>query len=126
MDSNMSMSSYERKNFSDSTEVRKSKHGQVELLNIRGGTVGRYMLEPGWKWSDEVKPVVKTDWCEAPHFQYQISGTYRVKMKDGPEFDIQPGDVAYVSPGHDAWVVGDKPAVGIEWIGARIATTPKE
>lgn len=70
--------------------------------------------------------MVKTEWCEAPHFQYQISGMYRVKMKDGTEFDIRPGDAVYVSSGHDAWVVGDEPPVGIEWISARIATTPRE
>jgi len=120
------LASYAQKNFSQTSEVRKFSHGRVELLDIGGGTVGRFVLEPGWKWSNDLKPVVKTEWCEAPHFQYQISGRYRVKMKDGTEFEIGPGDVTLVPPGHDAWVVGDEPAVGIEWTGARIATTPKK
>jgi hypothetical protein len=99
----------------------------VELLDIEGkGTVGRFVLQKGWKRSTDVKPTVKTEWCEAPHFQYQISGRYHVKMKDGTEFDILPGDVSNVAPGHDAWVVGDEPAIGIEWIGTRKATTLSE
>jgi hypothetical protein len=57
-----------------------------------------------------VKPLVKTEWCEAPHFQYQISGRYRIKMKDGTEFEIGPGDVTLIPPGHDAWVIGNEPA----------------
>ncbi|HUK28955.1 MAG TPA: cupin domain-containing protein [Candidatus Acidoferrales bacterium] len=120
------MARYERKNFSDPTEVRKFEHGSVELLDIGDGTVGRFVLQPGWKWSNDIKPVVKTEWCEAPHFQYQISGRYHVKMKDGSEFDLGPGDVSLVPPGHDAWVIGNEPAIGIEWTGARIATTPRK
>ena len=111
---------------SASTEVRKFPHGQVELVNIAGGTVARFVLQKGWKWSDDVKPVVKTEWCEAPHLQYLISGRYHVKMKGGTEFDIGPGDVASVPPGHDAWVLGAEPVVGIEFVGGRIATEPPE
>jgi hypothetical protein len=116
------MPSHEVKNMSTSTEVRKSEHSKVELVNIAGGTVGRFVLQSGWKWSNDIKPIVKTEWCEAPHLQYLISGKYHVKMRDGTEFDIGSGDVASVPPGHDAWVVGDEPAVGIEFVGARIAT----
>ena len=120
------MSSYEVKSFSKSTEVRKFERGKVELVNIAGGTVGRFTMQKGWRWSDDVKPVVKTEWCEVPHLQYIISGKFHMKMKDGTEFEIGPGDIASVSPGHDAWVVGDEPVVGIEIVGARIATNPKE
>ncbi|MGD0424966.1 MAG: cupin domain-containing protein [Candidatus Bathyarchaeia archaeon] len=104
------MSGYTQKNFSKSTEVRKFNHGTIELLDIGGGTVGRFVLQAGWKWSNDVKPLVKTEWCEAPHFQYQISGRYRIKMKDGTEFEIGPGDVTLIPPGHDAWVIGNEPA----------------
>lgn len=113
----------EVKNMSTSTEVRKFTNGRVELVNLAGGTVGRFVLQKGWRWSDDVKPLVKTEWCEAPHLQYVISGRYHIRMKDGTEFDIGEGDVASVPPGHDAWVVGDEPTVGVEFIGARIATT---
>jgi hypothetical protein len=111
----------EVKNMSASTEVRKFDRAKIELMNIGGGTVARFVLQKGWKWSNDIKPVVRTEWCEAPHLQYVISGKYRVRMKDGTEFDIGPGDVASVPPGHDAWVVGDEPLVGIEFVGGRIA-----
>ena len=113
------MASHEVKNVSASTEVRRFPHAKIELVNVAGGTVGRFTLEKGWKWSNDIKPVVKTEWCEAPHIQYVISGKYHVKMKDGSEFDIGPGDVASVPPGHDAWVVGDEPVVLIDVIGMK-------
>jgi hypothetical protein len=115
------MSNHEIKNVSSSAEVRKFEHDKIELVDIAGGTVARFSLQKGWKWSNDIKPIVKTEWCEAPHLQYMISGRYRVKLKDGTEFEIGPGDVASIPPGHDAWVVGDEPAVGIEFIGGRIA-----
>jgi hypothetical protein len=121
------MPNHEVKNMSTATQVRKTEHGKIELVDVGSGTVGRFVLQKGWKWSNEIKPIVKTEWCEAPHLQYQISGRYRVRMKDGTEFEIGPGDVSFVPPGHDAWVVGDEPAVGIEFVGARIATgMPKQ
>jgi len=120
------MPTHEVKNMSKSAEVRKIGNGKVELVNIGGTTVGRFELHKGWKWSSDVKPIVKTEWCEAPHLQYIISGKYRVKMKDGTEFDIGPGDVASVPPGHDAWVVSDEPTIGVEFVGARIATEEKK
>lgn len=83
--------------------------------------MARFELQKGWKWSNDIKPVVKTEWCEAPHLQYIISGRYQVKLKDGTEFEIGPGDVTSVPPGHDAWVVGNDTLVGIEFVGGRIA-----
>ncbi len=115
------MASYELKNMSTSSEVKRFDHAKIELVNIAGGTVARFALQKGWKWSTDIKPIVKTEWCEAPHLQYVISGRYHVRMKDGAEFDIGPGDVVSVPPGHDAWVVGDEPTIGIEFVGGRIA-----
>jgi hypothetical protein len=114
------MANHEVKNIS-AASIRKFNRATIELVDIAGGTVGRFTLQKGWKWSDDIKPVVKTEWCEAPHLQYVISGRYHVKMKDGSEFDIGPGDVASVSPGHDAWVLGEEPVVGIEFTGAKTA-----
>lgn len=111
------MASAEKKGLNSPDEVRNFDKGKVEVVSIGGGTVGRATLEPGWKWSEHVKPIAKTDWCEAPHFMYTISGRARIHMKDGSEFDVGPGDVGVIPPGHDAWVVGDEPWVSIDWAG---------
>jgi hypothetical protein len=112
------MASSERKAFASPDEVRKFEKGKVDLVQIGGGTVGRLTLQPGWRWSTHVKPMAKTEWCEAPHFQYHVSGRVHVNMKDGTEFDVGPGEVSALPSGHDAWVVGDEPAVVIDWAGA--------
>jgi quercetin dioxygenase-like cupin family protein len=99
-------------------ETREFPKGKVELINIGGGQVGRITLEPGWKWSEHVKPVAGTEWCEAPHFQYQLQGRMHVKNMDGSEFELGPGDVSALPAGHDAWVIGDEAVVVIDWSGA--------
>jgi mannose-6-phosphate isomerase-like protein (cupin superfamily) len=108
----------EWKDFAKADEVRAFGHGKVELLHIGGGSVGRLVLEPGWRWSVDVKPIAGTEWCEAPHFQYVVSGTIHVLMKDGREFDLGPGSVSHLPAGHDAWVVGNEPVVAVDWFGA--------
>ena len=69
------------------------------------------------KWND-VQPLAKTASCEAPHFQYHISGRLGIRMDDGTEFTAQPGDITSLPSGHDAWVVGDEPVVVVDWYGA--------
>lgn len=108
----------EHKGFSPSDDTRTFGHGKADLIKIGGGTIGRLTLQPGWRWSQDVKPIAKTEWCEAPHFQYQVSGRMHVKMQDGTEFDLGPGDVSYLPAGHDAWVIGDQPVVVVDWHGA--------
>ncbi len=108
----------EQKNFGQPDEVRTFENGSVELVSIGGSEIGRLTLQPGWRWSDHVKPIAGTDLCEAPHFQYHVSGTLRVQMADGTEFDAVAGDVTALPQGHDAWVVGDEPAVVVDWWGA--------
>ena len=98
-------------------EVRTFDKGKLELINLDGRTVGRATLQPGWKWSQSVKPLVNTKSCEAPHFQYHMSGTLRVKMDDGTEKDFRAGDVSLLKAGHDAWVVGNEPVVVIDFQG---------
>ena len=112
------MKKTEHKNLSSPDETRTFRHGKVELIRIGGGTIGRLTLEPGWRWSEDVKPVVNTEWCEAPHFQYQVSGRLHVLMEDGTELDLRSGDVSVLPAGHDAWVVGDEPVVLVDWFGA--------
>ncbi|MFM6927798.1 MAG: cupin domain-containing protein [Bdellovibrio sp.] len=106
-----------RKNFANADEVRDFPLGKVELLNFDGAVVGRFTLQPGWRWTQSVRPIAKTDNCEAAHFQYHISGTLRIKMKDGSEVDCKAGDISSVPPGHDAWVVGNEPVVVVDFKG---------
>jgi len=107
----------EIKSFSKPDEVRTFPKGKVELVNIGGATVGFATFEPGWKWSDSVKPLVKTKSCEAPHFQYQLSGTMHIVMDDGSEFDSRAGDVTLLPIGHDAWVVGNERVTIVDFQG---------
>ena len=112
------MSAAERKTFEQPDETRTFEKGSLDLVNVAGAPIGRLVLEPGWRWSDHVKPLAGTEWCEAPHFQYHVSGTLRIQMADGTELDAVAGDVTALPSGHDAWVVGDEPAVVIDWWGA--------
>ena len=112
------MQSTERKLFGKPDEVRTFEKGKMELLHMEGGVVGRLTLQPGWQWSKHVRPIARTEWCEAPHFQYHVSGRIHIKMNDGTEFEAGPGEVTSLPSGHDAWVVGDEPVVLIDWFGA--------
>ena len=112
------MASAEHKSFTSSDESRAFPKGTVDLINIGGGQVGRLTLEPGWRWSEHVKPIAGTELCEAPHFQYQVQGHLRIRLADGTELDSRPGDVTALPEGHDAWVVGDEPVVLVDWWGA--------
>jgi hypothetical protein len=112
------MASIEKRSFTKPDEVREFPKGKLELVKIGEDTIGRLTLMPGWKWSEHVKPVAKTDWCEAPHYQYQVCGHIHVVTKDGQELDSNPGDVTLLGSGHDAWVVGKEPVVLVDWQGA--------
>jgi quercetin dioxygenase-like cupin family protein len=119
------MPTVEQKIFAKPDEVRIFEKGKLELVNIRGGVVGRLTLEPGWRWSTHVKPIVKTDWCEAPHFQYMVSGRLRALMEDGSEFEAGPGSVVWLPARHDGWVVGNETVVLIDWEGVTNYARPK-
>ncbi len=111
------MKKAEYKNFSTPDEVREFPKGRLELIKINGATIGRGIFEPGWRWSTSVQPLAKTHSCEAPHFQYHVSGTLHVVMDDGTEFDCKPGDLSVLPSGHDAWTVGNEPAVVVDFQG---------
>jgi len=111
------MADVETKSFSSPDETRTFEKGKIDLVKLGGGTVGYGVLQPGWKWSECVKPIAKTEWCEAPHVQYTVSGRLHVVMSDGKELEIGPGEVAVIPPGHDAWVAGNEPYVGVDWSG---------
>ena len=87
------------------------------MVKLDGGTVGLGTFEPGWRWSEHVKPLAGTDTCQSAHIGYCISGRMVVQMDDGTEKEVAPGDVVVIPPGHDAWVVGDEPCVQVDFTG---------
>lgn len=109
----------EVKSFGTPDEVRTFPKGKLELVHEGGMTVGRATLEPGWRWSESLQPLVGTRSCEAPHFQYHVSGTIKVVTDDGAEFECKAGDVSLLGKGHDAWVIGNEPAVVVDFQGMR-------
>jgi hypothetical protein len=111
------MKKAELKNFGKPDEVREFPKGRLELIRIGGATVGRATFEPGWRWATSLQPIAKTKSCDAPHFQYHVSGVLHIRMDDGAEFDCKPGDVSLLPSGHDAWVVGNEPAVVVDFQG---------
>jgi hypothetical protein len=111
------MKKAEMGSFKDPSEVRQFPKGRLDLVKIGGATVGRATLDPGWRWAESVQPIAKTRSCEAPHFQYHVSGVLKVRMDDGSEFECRPGDVSLLPAGHDAWVVGEEPVVIVDFQG---------
>jgi hypothetical protein len=114
----MSEQTTQHRTFANPDESRPFANGRLELLRVGGSDIGRLVLEPGWRWSNDVKPVAGTALCEAPHFQYHVAGVLRVAMADGTTFDAHPGDVTSLPAGHDAWVIGDEAVIVVDWFGA--------
>ena len=112
------MAGIEQTSFDTPDEVRVFEKGKLELLKMSRGVVGRLTLEPGWRWSEHVRHIAGTELCEAPHFQYHVAGRIHVVMRDGTQMEAGPGDITALAAGHDAWVVGDEPAIIIDWAGA--------
>jgi quercetin dioxygenase-like cupin family protein len=108
-----------RKSFDTPDETRSFEEGKgkLEVINTDSGVVGRATFAPGWQWSKHVKPIAKTDSCQAAHTGYFVSGRMKVVMDNGEEAEYGPGDFAVMAPGHDAWIVGDEPCVVIDWQG---------
>jgi ethanolamine utilization protein EutQ (cupin superfamily) len=109
----------QKKNYSKPDETRKFDKGQIDLITINGVTFGRATFEPGWKWSTCVKPIAKTETCLASHLMVMESGRLHVAMDDGSDVEFGPGDVAFVPPGHDAWVVGHETVVALDITGLK-------
>jgi hypothetical protein len=112
------MANIEGKNLSTPDETRTPDKTLIEVVNVTGAEIGRFTFQPGWRWSDCIKPVVGTDSCQAEHLGYVLSGRIAVTHADGTKADLGPGDGYRIAPGHDAWVVGDEPFVGIEFKSA--------
>jgi hypothetical protein len=92
-------------------------------VKIGGSTFGRYTLEPGWRWSQSVKPIAKAESCQVHHVRGILSGTLHVVGDDGGEAEIGPGEAYDIQPGHDAWVVGDGAVRSVEFAGAETYAT---
>jgi hypothetical protein len=114
----MSAQPTEHRSFTQPDETRGFPHGHAEILKVGGAEVGRLVFEPGWRWSNDVKPIAGTDSCQAPHMQFHVSGRLAIRMDDGTEIVAGPGDVTSLPSGHDAWVVGDEEVVVVDWFGA--------
>nr|NLI49268.1 cupin domain-containing protein [Propionibacterium sp.] len=114
------MTSPTTRNFSEPQQVLEFPLGRGEVLVLDDASVLRMTLQPGWRWSQHLKPSIGMPLCQAPHFQHMVSGRVAGVMADGTEFEFGPGDVSILPPGHDLWVVGDEPAVIVDWGGAHI------
>jgi Cupin domain len=110
------MAEAEVKSFDSPDEVRPFEgNGKAEVVTISGRNIGRATFEPGWTWSNNVKPIAGTDSCEVSHLMYVVSGRMRIQMDDGGEIEVGPGSAAAVPPGHDAEVVGDESCVVVDF-----------
>jgi hypothetical protein len=114
----VSMAGVEARDFAAPDEVRTPAKTKVELVKLANGEIGRYTFEPGWRWSQCIKPVVGTESCQVEHIGYMVSGALHVEHDDGTDADIVAGMVYRIAPGHDGQVVGDEPVVSIEFQGA--------
>jgi len=116
-----------RKRFDRPDEVRQVEKARIELVELGELAVGRALFEPGWRWSEHVKPIVGTESCQVHHLGYVVSGHLHVEMIDGAVLEVTGGDAFEIPPGHDAWVVGDEPWISIDWAGRRLfARSPNE
>ena len=107
----------ELKRFSKPDEIREFPNGKLEIITVGGVIIGRATFFPGWQWSSSLQPIAKTKSCEAPHFQYHVAGIIMVKMDDGTLLECHPGDISLLPSGHDAWVIGNEPAIVVDFQG---------
>lgn len=119
------MSSLESKSFSAPQERRTFvDRGHVDIVSVGGELVGRATFEPGWRWSVHVGPIVGSTICEATHNGVVLSGRQRIRMTDGTEREIGPGEAFHIPPGHDGWTVGDEPCVIVDFTGMATYAKP--
>ena len=110
----VSVTRLESKSHDTPDEARTPNKSRIDVVRLDGYTIARLTLEPGWRWSECIKPVVGTDTCEVSHVGYAVSGRIRVQLTDGSEAVINAGESYTIPPGHDAWVEGGETFVGIE------------
>lgn len=108
----------QKKNFNEPDETKDTPKAKLQLVTFGGFTFGLRTLNPGWKWSTSMRPIIKTETCEIRHIGYVISGRMGFEMNDGTKMEVGAGDAFDVRPGHDAWTVGKDPVVFLDLIGA--------
>ncbi|ACY96873.1 cupin domain-containing protein [Thermomonospora curvata] len=96
-------------------ERRDFPNGHLEVFTMTGLTVGRATFEPGWRWSESLRSIAGTELCQFHHNGYIAQGRLRIRMEDGSEAEVGPGDMFVATPGHDAWVVGDEPCIAYDF-----------
>jgi hypothetical protein len=106
------------KRFEEPDEARAFPKGKFELVRIGGMTIGRATYEPGWKWSEDVGKELGQALCEVEHVGLVVSGRATAAMRDGRVIEMKAGDIFFIEPGHDSWVVGDEPYVSLHFLGA--------
>ena len=111
------MADVEIRRFEQADEARTFEHGSFSVVAIGGVTIGRASCEPGWIWSEHVGKATGEKLCQVAHVGLVVSGRAAVKMADGSEHELTPGDVFFVAPGHDSWVIGDEPYVSLHLLG---------
>jgi quercetin dioxygenase-like cupin family protein len=120
------MTTMQTKSLNAPEEIRSLPKTKVEVINFGELSLMKLTFEPGWKWSEHVKSTAGTESCQVPHFNYCISGRLHLRMDDGTESEIGPGDAQFVPPGHDGWVVGNEPYVGLDFQGGHLYGKPHE
>jgi mannose-6-phosphate isomerase-like protein (cupin superfamily) len=116
------MSNLIGKPFNNPDETRTPDKTNVQVVNLGDVKAARMTMQPGWKWSECIKPVAGTESCQAAHLGFVVSGRLHVTCTDGSEADLRPGDAYRIAPGHDAWVDGDEPYVAMEFDSKTAAT----
>ena len=106
------------KRFEKPDEVRVFEKGKFELVHLGGMTIGRATYEPGWKWSTHVGRALGKTSCDVEHVGMVVTGSATAAMEDGRVIEMKPGDIFYIEPGHDSWVIGDQPYVSLHFLGA--------
>ena len=110
----MAAQSLQQKTLDSPDETRTFENGKAQVVTLGDFTASRLTFEPGWRWSENVKPIVGTESCQVLHTGYQVSGRLHVRLEDGTEEEVGPGEAYVIPPGHDAWVVGDEPVVTVD------------
>jgi quercetin dioxygenase-like cupin family protein len=103
--------------FEDAGKRTEFPHGAERAVDVYGKPVTLVTFEPGWRWSNDLKPIVGTQHCPLLHTGYMLAGRLHVEPPDGPWFEISPGELFVIEPGHDAWVVGEDQVTFLDWGG---------
>jgi quercetin dioxygenase-like cupin family protein len=105
--------------FEEPDELREFEKGRLEIVRIGGMTIGRATYEPGWKWSEHVRPLAGTEFCEVEHVGMVLAGRATAAMRDGEVVELAAGTIFHVpAEPHDSWVIGDEPYVSLHFLGA--------